>query len=180
MSHPCRQPTSGPLATHPAATSLGQERRLILGIAHRIAAPTFGEGPRASLRRGSPEAVANQVAFHLVTRGVPDADMRTDKRLRWAAVVQACALCGTCRPEVTGTLLHGAGVSSHRVGRLLTSHGSGLQDQVRLLCRRLRSHLGDAFPIDLVELVLADEDRPDDAETLRAAIARSYYRHISD
>lgn len=153
----------------------------IVRIAKTLAGAGYPRGALASLRRGGPDTVMHQPAFHRLTVPLDDAAFAHDGALRWATVIQGLALltsAGTAPArEGAGEMLAHAGYSEQRLARLLASRGEALRDQVLLACRFLRGRGAVGVPTALFDLVLAGE-RSSSQERLRLSIARGYYRVV--
>lgn len=166
-------------ATDPSRPT--SRRDLLREIARRLRDPTISTGALASLRRGTPQDVARQAAFHRLLAEIPDQHTQADDLIRWASVVQCMSLTRVAGApfESDGTLLARAGLSESRFARLLASRGDGLRDQMLLVARYLRSK--DTSPVwaDLGELALTDGLNEERADALRLRLARDYYRALT-
>ena len=139
-------------------------------------------GPAASLRR-DPLAGSGSAAFwHLMAKYGIHPGHR--KLRRWAAVIQAIAILtpkgrrDSEGPKPSphdgaapmGTALHQAGITEHRLARLLSARGRMRRDLVVRTCRRLAAKDPVRFDLrTLARFVLSDGD------CAARWIARHYY-----
>lgn len=158
-----------------------RERGHILRIAKIITGATYSRGSLASLRRGSPDRLLHEPAFHRLVMPLDDHELEHHGSRRWAVVVQGLAVLTTAGQEAkdrdAGTLLAEAGYSEQRLARLLASRGGAVEDQVLLACRFLRGRRVTGIPTRLFEMVLA-EQQPPRLDRLCFECARGYYRVV--
>jgi hypothetical protein len=164
-----------------ASTTRTDDRSILWSIARQTSDPAFGTGALASIRRGEPEIVIRQAAFHRLVRDVDDRSLSAEGSLRWGAAVQILALlAGGWSPEAPdlGTALAKSDFPESRIGRLLASRGAGFRDQALLTARFLRAKGTACNATDLAELALVESRFEPRAEVLRRDIARSYFRIV--
>ena len=150
-------------------------------ISGTLASATYSRGSLAALRRGSPDSLLHEPAFHRLILPIDDGELTHSGELRWAVAVQGIALLSSpgqkSELQQAGALLAGAGYSEQRLARLLASSGSAIHDQVLLACRFLRGRRVGGMPMQLFELALA-EHQPRRLDRLRFECAREYYRVV--
>jgi CRISPR system Cascade subunit CasB len=140
-------------------------------------------GPRAQLRRATPDKPWSATLWTLLAAEVPDEAWALDEATRaeeeraWAALLSAMAgssQLGIPAQEPLGETLAGANYSELRLNRLLRAHGQGLLDEVRLMAAYLESRGCAVRWSDVGSLLLRDAEMPS-GEIVRRRIARSYY-----
>ncbi|MGE0521236.1 MAG: type I-E CRISPR-associated protein Cse2/CasB [Candidatus Binatia bacterium] len=140
-------------------------------------------GDVADLRRLAPDDVSCAAFWrmlalhsHLVPEGGP---IRDEVERRWMCILQAMAvMAGLHNPTVPlGRALAEADVAEQRLLRLLRASGPTLVDAVRVTAQHLAQKAVDSNHVDIARLVLSDGG-PNE-ESVRRAIARSYYAHTA-
>jgi CRISPR type I-E-associated protein CasB/Cse2 len=156
-------------------------RGTIRAIADRLAREDYPPGDLAQLRRLQPDHPDGRAFWRLVVEHAPAA--LNDERLARALAIclRGMAIMRELlrgEPRRLGVALAGAGVSEHRVLRLLRSDAQRLDEELRQLARLLASKGDDgrfdwADAFDLV--CSAGTEREDE---IRRRIARDYYGRI--
>ncbi len=140
-------------------------------------------GPAASLRRNPLAGSGNAAFWYLLAKNEIHPGRELLER-RWATVVQAIAIltpkgrADKDRPKPSshdgaapmGTSLHEAGVSEHRLARLLSARGEMRRDLVIRTCRRLAATEAPRFDLRTLARFVLFED-----ESQARWIARKYY-----
>lgn len=150
---------------------------------------SFGPGPLAELRRGSPQQQVHTATFWtlLLSQGlVPEAfqdgspapePWQRQQELQWALIFQALALGLRHSDQVSlGQALSRANWSELRFIRLMRADADQLATQLPQLARYLKSKEQDADVNELIQLLR--HQHPPRAEQLRQKIARDYYRTL--
>jgi CRISPR system Cascade subunit CasB len=140
-------------------------------------------GPRAQLRRATPDKPWSATLWTLLAAEVPedawahDDATRADEERAWATLLSAMAgssQLGIPAQEPLGETLASGGYSELRLNRLLRAHGQGLLDEVRAMAAYLESKGCAVRWSEVGSLLLRDPEKPG-GETARRRIARSYY-----
>ena len=173
-------PQMSPPSVTPA-TPVGQ-KDVVASLAARVVGLSTGD--RANLRRmtiDSPARTAGTVSGLLISAGLSNVGKMSDIAFRRWSIVAHCAalLSGTGRNNAhapgwqnsLGRRLQAVGYSENRLMRLTSATGTALEGQVVRAVRFIAQ--GGGGPVDL--RTVRDLLNPEEAESARMAIARSYY-----
>jgi len=154
--------------------------RLVAGLARRLHDPEFPTGDHAALKRLSTERteLRHAVALYRLIEEVGISASDADGLRRWAAIVNALALCrGAHDPNrPCGAALAAIRFSEERLATLLTADRETLVDLLPRIARRLAAANEPMDWRPFARLVLdvgRNEARADDT---RSRIAREYVR----
>jgi CRISPR type I-E-associated protein CasB/Cse2 len=155
---------------------MSRANQLLSSIAYEIASGRFGTGDLAALRRMDPAAPgrAATVAYRLLVDAVGD----RDELERWLLVVHALALLrGGHDPKIAiGVALSAIEFSEARLQQLLSADWSVLRDLVPRIARRLAAQRARLDFAPLMRLILTVDRFPDEADSARLGIAKSFVR----
>ena len=153
---------------------------LVARLARRLRDPEFPTGDHAALRRLSPDGpeLRHCVALYRLMEEVGISESDPDRLRRWAAIVNALALCrGAHDPNrPCGAALAAMRFGEERLATLLAADRNTLIDLLPRIARRLNA---SNEPMDwrpLVRLVLDVGHNEARANDIRSRIAREYVR----
>ena len=153
---------------------------LVARVARCLQDPDFPTGDHAALRRLRPDGpeLRHAVALYRLMEDVGISVSDADGLKRWAAIINALALCwGAHDPRQScGAALAAMRFGEERLATLLTADYDTLIDLLPRIARRLRAANEPMDWYPLTRLVLdvgRDEARADDT---RSRIAREYVR----
>ena len=160
---------------------------LALAFAARIAADSFGTGPRAALRRldlSDPGALAEPALQRLLVHVLPDDWSGMQVMRDWALLAHVLALAAPGLQSggaAFGAALHVAGYSESRLLRLLEADRMALTVLLPRACRFLIANVQRLNPPELIRLIrMASSHDAPALERTRTEIARAYYRAERD
>jgi CRISPR type I-E-associated protein CasB/Cse2 len=153
---------------------------VLAGLSARLRGQRLDTGTEAALRRldaRQPDPRHAIALYRLLAEyGISPAD--GDPTVRWAAVVNALALCHGAHDQRRrcGEALYDIGISEERLAMLLAADCEVLIDLLPRLARRLDAsgQAMDWWP--LAHLMLTVGREPDEADRMRSRIARDYVR----
>jgi CRISPR type I-E-associated protein CasB/Cse2 len=159
------------------STSIGG---LVARIARRLGDPEFPTGDHAALRRLSTDGpeLRHAVALYRLMEEFGISASDADQVRRWAAIVNALALCrGAHDPlQPCGAALAAMRFSEERLAALLAADRDALIDLVPRVARRLAA-TGERMDWRLLARLLLEVGRNDArADEIRSRIAREYVR----
>lgn len=184
---------------NPQSTASSQERAgptlperltsVVSLLVREMTTGLIGPGEQAALRRnwnlGAARAAAELAFWKIVVRVLEPQELYRDRLMelplaelerRWRVILAAIATLYLqhSSPAQLGAALAQAGLSEHRILRVLKAEGAGLEAGVRALVHQLASSGTRVNLAELAEIVFFDGSRHDDQ--IRRRVALSYYR----